>query len=225
MRHYPAFLNLTGRTCLVVGAGEVGIRKIRTLLSCHPAEILVLDAAPASDNMKALLKDPAIVYNERPFEENDLEGRTLVFACTSNGELNARIGELCNMRGTLCNIADAPAESGFIVPATINRGDLVVAMSTGGASPAVAKRIRKELESALGPEFGPFVNIMGRVRPLVLRLGMPTSANTEIFRTLAYGPLLEAVSDGNASSVRKALKDALPEPLHPHIGEILDGNV
>jgi precorrin-2 dehydrogenase/sirohydrochlorin ferrochelatase len=96
MRHYPAFLNLHGRRCLVVGAGEVGLRKVKTLASCHPAEITVIDTAPPSEAMIPLLDDPAVVYNQRPFSDDDIMGRTLVFACTSNAELNARVARLCN---------------------------------------------------------------------------------------------------------------------------------
>ncbi|NJB66779.1 precorrin-2 dehydrogenase/sirohydrochlorin ferrochelatase [Desulfobaculum xiamenense] len=225
MRHYPAFLNLRGRRCLVVGAGEVGTRKIETLLSCGPAEVLVVDTAPPSARMKALLDTPAVVYNQRPFEENDLEGRTLVFVCTNNAQLNATIGTMCETRGQLCNIADAPTQSGFIVPATFDRGSLVVALSTGGASPAVARRIRMELEAALGPSCGAFVELMGRIRPLVLELGMPTAANTEIFRKLAHGPLMAAIGEGDAEQVRDILTQELPAALHPRIGEVLDGIV
>lgn len=225
MRHYPAFLNLHGRRCLVVGAGEVGLRKVKTLASCHPAAITVIDTAPPSEAMIPLLDDPAVVYNQRPFSDDDITGCTLVFACTSNAELNAHVARLCNAAGTLCNIADAPAESGFIVPATFCRDSLVVAFSTGGASPAVCRRIRKELEDTLGPRYGGFITLMGRIRPLVLEQGMPTCDNTSLFRQLAYGPLLDAVGDGDSQRMQAILQDTLPKALHPHIGELIDGIV
>ncbi|UIJ38814.1 bifunctional precorrin-2 dehydrogenase/sirohydrochlorin ferrochelatase [Desulfobaculum bizertense] len=223
MRHYPAFLNLSACSCLVVGAGAVGLRKITTLLSAGPREICVLDLGEASKELLDLCASPSLHFEQREFDESDLKGRTLVFACTNNAKVNSHIAELCQKHGTLCNIADAPDKSTFIVPASLKRGALVLALSTGGASPAVSRRIRMELEKALGPEYEPFVAIMGRLRPLILNLGLPTAQNTTLFRQLALGPLPEALRENDMLRVRDLLNEALPPQLHSHIGELLDG--
>lgn len=223
MRHYPAFLNPAHLRALVVGAGGVGLRKIGTLLSCEIPDVLILDKAKASPELEELLACRALHFEKREFEPRDLDGRNLVFACTRNKRTNAKIGRLARERGVLVNIADAPADSTFIVPSSVARDPLTVAFSTGGASPAMARRIRREMQEYFGPHYGLFLTLMERMRPLVLDLGMDTSANTELFRALAASGLLEALRAGDGEAVRALLADLLPGALTPRIGELLDG--
>lgn len=223
MRHYPAFLNPLHLRAIVVGAGEVGQRKVATLLDFGAASVLALDIAPPSAAMQAHMGNPALVFEQRAFAPADLEGRTLVFACTTNAELNATVGRLARERGILVNVADAPGDSTFIVPSSVTQGPLTVAFSTGGGSPAVARRIRREMQEHFGPEYGLFLTLMTRMRPLVLGLGMGTEANTDIFRALAASDLLEAMRHGDRKAAEAVLADLLPGALTPKIGEMLDG--
>jgi len=223
MRLYPAFLNLSGKKCLVVGAGKVGMRKITALLEYDPLEILVLDPAPLSESMRALLNNGTVIYSERDFAPEDLTDRFLVFAATNNRELNAEIARLCVERGILCNVADNPDESGFLVPATLSRGDMTIAISTGAASPAMARKIRLDLEDRFDSHYGNFLVLMERVRPLVLGLGWDTKKNTALFRALAGSSMLEAMQDRDPDRARRILEDILPEAIHEKIKELLDG--
>ena len=100
MRYYPIFLDLSGRTCLVVGAGSVVCRKIASLLACDPARIKVLDPAAPGETLQALLEDSRIVYEQRPFMPADVEGCTLVFAATSDRGTNAAVADACTERGS-----------------------------------------------------------------------------------------------------------------------------
>lgn len=223
MRHYPAFLDPSRLSCLVVGAGDVGLRKIGTLVDCGVADILILDLAEPSQGVREYLPLPSVRFERRGFEPADLDGRSLAFACTPVREVNERVGRLARERGVLVNVADAPQESTFVVPATLSRGPLTVALSTGGASPAVARRIRMELEDYFGPRYGLFLTLMERIRPLVLGLGRPTADNTAVFRALAASALPDALAADDAAMAAQELARLLPPELAPRATELLDG--
>lgn len=225
MRYYPMFVSLEGQACLVVGAGQVGLRKIETLADCGAASILVVDKNPPDAALLALLARTGLSFAQRDFEQNDLDGIFLAIASTSSPAVNQRISDLCRERGVLCNIVDQPEACSFIVPATVCRGDLTLAISTGGQSPALAKRIRKDLQETFGQEYALFLKLMGRLRPLILALGLDTGANTAIFRALVDSRLLEALKLGDAdlaqaelaAQIPQALPQGLPQDLAPQL--------
>lgn len=217
MRYYPMFVSLVGRACLVAGAGQVGLRKIETLADCNAASILVVDRNPPDQALELLLRRPGLVFAQRDFQDSDLDGVFLAIASTSSPGVNQRISDLCRERGVLCNIVDQPEACSFIVPATVHQGDLTLAISTGGQSPALAKRIRKDLQESFGQEYALFLDLMGRLRPLVLALGLDTGGNTEIFRALVGSRLLEALKLGDAALAQAELAAHLPQDLAQHL--------
>lgn len=221
MRYYPVFLNLSGRTCLVVGAGSVGCRKIASLLACDPARIKVLDLAAPGETLQAMLEDSRLAYEQRPFTPADVEGCTLVFAATSDRRTNAAVADACTERGIACNCADAPKESTFIVPAHIEQGTISIAVSTGGGSPALARKMRRELESWLDGRFTGISELLTRLRPLVLALQQETRQNTTLFRNLVESPLADALRRRDRETCEALLRDLLPPQLHPYIMELL----
>jgi precorrin-2 dehydrogenase/sirohydrochlorin ferrochelatase len=140
---YPVFLDMEQRRAVVIGGGAVALRKVQGLLEAG-ARVTVV--SPGFDpGFEGLTVDRA----GREFAESDLDGAALVFASTNVREVNRRIGELARARGIPANIADAPAECGFIVPARIRRAGLQIAISTGGEDPARAASARKKLEELL----------------------------------------------------------------------------
>lgn len=221
MRAYPMFVSLAGRACLVIGAGRVGRRKIASLAEFGADDIRVLDTAPRPPE----LARPGIRYEQRAFAEADLDGVFLVFCATSDHALNERVGLLCRQRGVLCNVADSPELSTFTVPATVVQGGLTLAISTGGQSPALSKRLRQELEQHFGDHYGRLLLLMGRARSLVLDLGRETEHNSEVFRALVDSRLLGALERHDEALARKELQTIMPEALHDKITEILDGLV
>lgn len=223
MRYYPIFLNLARKKCLVVGAGQVGRRKIATLASCGAEEVLVLDVAPLSPESAALLDHPCVRFEMRPFEPPDLDGRFLVIASTSNEELNWRISRLCEARGIPCNIVDQPEKCSFIVPALFTQGDLTLAVSTGGSSPALARKIRRDLGEYFGGQYGAFLTLMGNLRPLVIGLGHGSDHNSELFRAIVESPLLDAIKARDATTAMDILRGILPESLHDRLEPIVTG--
>lgn len=221
MHYYPVFLELSGQICLVVGAGGVGCRKIATLLECPIRQIRVIDLAEPDANLQALLKDKRVSYMQRPFTPLDVDGCTLVFAATSNRETNDAVAKACSERGILCNCADAPKDSSFIVPALVEQGNISIALSTGGGSPALARRLRKDLEAWLGDRYTGISELLMRLRPLVLALHHETRQNTTLFRSLVDSPLSEALQRRDRRSCESLLEELLPIELHPHIMELL----
>jgi precorrin-2 dehydrogenase/sirohydrochlorin ferrochelatase len=216
-------MDLTATHCLVVGAGEVGLRKVEGLLPCGPARIMVLDPAPASPELAALLaRHPEITYEQRPFTDTDLHGMQLVFACTSNPSVNALVGQACRRQGILCNMADAPEEGSFVLPASVTRGDLTISVSTSGASPALARVIRQDLERRYGPEYEALTRLLARIRPALLDLGQGSSENREVFRRLAASDLPEMIRMNDRVACERLLAAVLPAPLHIRIGEWCD---
>ncbi|MFW5735065.1 MAG: precorrin-2 dehydrogenase/sirohydrochlorin ferrochelatase family protein [Oceanidesulfovibrio sp.] len=223
MRYYPAFLDLSHARCLVVGFGGVGRRKLATLLEASPASVLVLDPAdPAaiSADARRLLDAPKVVYASRSFGIEDLDGVTLCVAATPLREENARIAAACRERGVLCNVADDPEAGSFIVPSHVELDGVTVALSTGGQSPALAKRMRRELAHHLAG-YGVLSVLMGRIRPRVLELGMDTPDNTAIFRGLVESDLKDALAAGEREKALDTLRAHLPESLHPALEDLL----
>jgi precorrin-2 dehydrogenase len=155
---YPIFLNLDGKRCVVVGGGEVANRKARKLLQAR-ARVVVI-----SPGVKPELESIAVEVHRRPYEEGDLEGAFLVFATTDRRAVNAAVAREARERGIPVNVADEPSEGDFALPSTLRRGHLQVAVSTGGASPTLARRIRRELEGAFGFEWAGVVDELSRAR-------------------------------------------------------------
>src|SRR4051812_41320224 len=141
--HYPVFLDLKDRPVLVVGAGKVALRKTRGLVEAGARVTVVApDSLPDFDDLPVRLL-------RRPFRAADLAGAVLVFAATDDRQVNHRIGIAAKGRGIFANIADSAEECGFIVPARVNRGDVQVAISTGGKSPRVSADLRRKLDTIL----------------------------------------------------------------------------
>lgn len=155
---YPIFLSLAGRTCAIVGGGPVAARKARRLRESGAAIRVI---SPETTSELAGLADHVLL---RPYEKGDLEGAYLAFAATNSRETNAAVVLEANERGIPVNVADSPAEGDFTVPSTLRRGGLQVAVSTGGASPTLARRVRLELEDVFGPEWEGIVERLGEDR-------------------------------------------------------------
>ncbi len=155
---YPIFLDLSGRRCVVVGGGEVAGRKARKLLQAR-ARVVVI-----SPEIRPELESVASEIHRRPYREGDLEGAYLAFAATDSREVNAAVAREAKERGIPVNVADRPSDGDFALPSTLRRGGLQVAVSTGGASPTLARRIKDELEGIFGPEWAGIVEELGRNR-------------------------------------------------------------
>jgi precorrin-2 dehydrogenase/sirohydrochlorin ferrochelatase len=166
--YYPMFVDLQGKRCLVVGGGEIAARKVQGLLD---ADALVVVVSPKlSDALSALAAQGVIAYRPRPFRVDDVLGCTLVIGATDQPEVNMAVGKAARAHDVWVNIVDTPEACDFIAPAIVRRGALQIAISTGGHSPTLAKRIRMQLEEAYGPEYGRLLEKLGRERDRIRHL-------------------------------------------------------
>ncbi len=223
--YYPLFLDLRCSRCLIVGAGRVGRRKLADVLACNPKEVLVLDPGLSAEAVSDITSDSRVRFAARSFLDEDVSGCRLVFAATSSSAVNRAVAEACRAYGVLCNCVDAPDRSDFLVPARICRDRFVVALSTQGASPALAKRLRTELENRLDKGFVPLAELLARLRPMVLALGMEPDQNGAIFRDVAFSELPEAFCRGDVARCKAVLRALLPPAIHSRLTELLYGLV
>ncbi|MBW7995393.1 MAG: bifunctional precorrin-2 dehydrogenase/sirohydrochlorin ferrochelatase [Candidatus Glassbacteria bacterium] len=159
---YPVFIDLRDRFCLVVGAGEIAVRKAQSLLDAG-ARVKVVSPA-AGEKMTALYRQGLVQWVERGFEESDLEGCFLVIGATGDPGVNRRVYDAAEGAGILANIIDVPELCNFLVPSVMRRGGFQVAVSSGGASPVLAREVRRRLEKNFGPQYGGIVKLLAGLR-------------------------------------------------------------
>lgn len=159
---FPLFLRLEARRCVVVGGGEVATQKLETLLASD-AQVHVV-APRASEKIHQLVAENVVCWSRRTFAPSDLAGATLVIAATGSREVNALVFREARRRGVLCNAVDEPDHCDFYYPAIVRRGDLQIAISTAGQSPALAQRLRRELESRFDETYPDWLSFLGRAR-------------------------------------------------------------
>ena len=159
---YIACLRLSGRKCLVVGGGDIGLEKIEGLLACDGDVVLV--APDACEEVRALAAEGSIEWIEREFEAGDLEGKFMVIAATTDTDVNIAVYEVAEQRAMLVNVVDVPSLCNFILPAIVRTGPLAIAISTAGASPALAKRIKRQIADEFGAEYARLAVMLNEVR-------------------------------------------------------------
>ena len=167
---FPMFLKLEGRSCLVVGAGRVGEPKIRSLIESGSRVRVVAPAASAA--VLEWAKGGRLTWLQKAFEAPDLDGVFLVVAATSSVEVNHAVYAEAKRRGILCNVVDDPPHCDFYYPAVVRRGQLQIAISTAGLSPALAQRIRKQLEEEFPAAYAGWVEDLGSKREALFRSGV-----------------------------------------------------
>jgi precorrin-2 dehydrogenase/sirohydrochlorin ferrochelatase len=159
LRYYMACLDLRGKDCLVVGGGRVATEKVHGLLDCEATVTVV--APQVDDDLRRL----PVRVEPREFRRSDVVGRFLVIAATNIRSINAEVSDVAAERSTLCNVADDPELCSFILPAIVRRDPIVVGVSTGGASPALAQRIRSDVAELIGPQHAELARKLEALRP------------------------------------------------------------
>jgi precorrin-2 dehydrogenase / sirohydrochlorin ferrochelatase len=206
---------------MVIGGGEIAERKVESLLAAG-ARVTVV-SPEVTTGLAALADTHEIVHHARPYRAGDLAGAVLAFAATDDQALHAAIAADASASGVLVNVVDRPQLCGFIMPAVVTRGDVTVAVSTGGTSPALARRIKRELEAALGDEYALAAEILGKLRPLVATAEPEQPARARLFTTLADAPLLDALRARDTARVDAILADVVgPETTLARLGVSLE---
>ncbi len=208
MSYYPIFLDVEDKSCLVVGGGKVGSRKAFGLAGAN-AQVRVVSLGFTPELEAA--SDPQICLEKKEFHRSDLEGVSLVFAATDSVELNTRVREAAREKNILCNIADGRDKGDFILPSTVRQGDLMIAVSTCGASPALAKKLRRQLSAEFGPEYGVMLTLMANVRKKMLTRGHDPAGHKVIFTALVESDLAALIAAGEINRVNAILAQVLGE--------------
>lgn len=204
MRYYPIGLDISGRRCLVIGGGEVGDRKAQRLLECGArVSIVGRELTPA---LAGLAQEGRIAHIPGDYDEEHLEGVFLVIGATDDRLVNERIYRDARKRGVLANIVDDPERCDFILPALCRQGDLVITVATGGKSPALAKKLRQELEERYGPEYEVLLKLMGELRSKIIDRGEGSDENRKLFETLVDSDILEHIRKGQWKKVEAVVK-------------------
>jgi len=194
MKYYPAFLDLRDRPCLVVGGGPVAERKAIVLFDAG-ADLSVVSPT-LTPALHELADKGKITYRKKNFDDHDLAGMFLTVAATDDDAVNGAIAHACRKSGVLVNVATAPDEGTFIVPSVVERGDLLIAISTCGDSPAMARRIREELEQTYGPEYGVFLEKMALLRRKLLQDVPDEDVRRKVFQALVDADILYLLRAG-----------------------------
>jgi precorrin-2 dehydrogenase/sirohydrochlorin ferrochelatase len=213
MSYYPIFLDLKGKTALVVGGGVVAQRKIETLLE-HGAEVHVI-ARELTPGLVRSVEAGKVEHMGEEFHENHLDKAFMVIAATDDTALNRQVSRSAQEKGLLINAVDQPEDCNFIVPAALRRGDLRIAISTSGKSPALAKKIREDLEKHFGTEYESFLVLMGRLRREILSRGLSQKENSRIFGELVGSPILKAIGReewGEVASILEGIAQTVWTP-------------
>jgi len=187
---FPMFMKLTGKQCLVVGAGKVGEPKMGGLIDTGASIHVVAIAATAQ--VREWAQAGKIELELRAFSKNDLDGKFLAVAATASQTLNQLIYREAQRRGVLCNVVDVPELCDFYYPAVVRRGDLQIAVSTAGQSPSLAQRIRQQLERQFGEGYAAWVKQLGETRRLILASELDKETKSELLHSLASREAFEA---------------------------------
>jgi precorrin-2 dehydrogenase / sirohydrochlorin ferrochelatase len=205
MAYYPIFLELKGRPCLVVGGGSVAARKVEGLLAAG-ARVTVVSPSLDPDLAK-LVSERRIVHVDRPYQHIDFKGYAVAIAATDDAATNERVAADARQSGVLVNVVDKPALCDFIVPSVVRRGDVVLAVSTGGLSPALARWLRQEMESYLSEDFERLAQLLAEVRVELRERGLNVAP--EAWQGAIDSGLRDLVAAGRHDEARARLLSAL----------------
>jgi precorrin-2 dehydrogenase/sirohydrochlorin ferrochelatase len=249
MHWYPMMVRLAGKRCVIVGGGKVAERKAAALLEAGGAaergaaslpetaqaspssrvEVVVI-SPHVTERLAAWASSGRIAWVRREYQTGDLDGAFLVMAAANVGAVNAQVAEDAGAAGILTNIADEPDLSGFIVPSVVRRGKLTLAVSTAGASPSLARRIREELEEAYGQEYEVYLDALAELRAFVRQRVEDDGTRQRMYKGMLEWDLLGPIRRGEFPEFRERLLAELGQAptletverwtrmLKPHVG-------
>lgn len=206
MSLYPMYVNLTDKRCLVVGAGKVAERKIASLIKAA-ARVTVVSPT-STPGIQKWSDEGSVTLHLRTFSPEDVHKMTIIIAATDDPAVNLAVHQACQPHQWV-NIADRPDLCSFFVPATVERGDLQVAISTGGANPGLAKKLRRQAEEWMGPEYESYTQFLGEMRQQVLSLGLEEGEKRIILRELLDDRFFQWTQNGEIERRDREAKELL----------------
>ncbi len=203
--YYPVFLRIAGERCVVIGGGAVAERKVAALLEADGQVVVIAPALDAA--LAARVARGEVEHHARPYRDGDLDGAWLAIAATDDEAVQAVVAAEAAARRVPLNVVDRPEHCSFIVPALVRRGELTVAIATGGGSPALAARVRREIAPLLGPEYGRALDVLARLRRLLRARALPSAERQRILKTLADSELLDRLRAPDPVAVDRLLAE------------------
>ena len=203
-KFYPIHLDVTGKKCVIIGGGKVAYRKACSLKESG-ADVVVVSPEVCSE----MVNEEGLVLIKKEYEEYFLDGALLVIAATDNEAINKKVTLDAEKRNIMVNVVDYPERCSFIVPSTINRGDLCISISTGGASPAVAKRIREELEAVFGKEYEEYLDLLTKMRSLAMTTVEDDAKRRRILQRLAEKDIFDIVRVEGVEVAEAKMRDII----------------
>ncbi len=208
---YPVNLDIGGKRCLVIGGGPVAARKVKALLLC--GGVVQIISPQACESITRLAEEGEIDWTQRAYRTGDVKDAFLVFAATDDPDVQTQVAEDAAVHHVLLNSADDPELSDFHVPAKIRRRDFVIAVSTGGGSPALALLLKAQLAQEYGEEYGVLVELMARIRRQVIRGTSVAEENRSLFQLILELPVLDCIKNGNWAKLKLLLSQVLPAEI------------
>lgn len=201
--YYPIMLKIEGKSCTVVGGGAVAERKVQTLLE-YGAIVTVISPS-LTEGLELLLEKKEISYRKKLYEVGDLTGSYLVYGVTDDEDINEKCKKEAEAQGILINVGDSLELSDFILPAVIKRGSLTITVSTEGKSPALSRKIRRELGSLYGGIYGEVLDTLGEIREKAIEEVASIEDRKKLFHQLVYEVLDEAALKGEGEELKKKM--------------------
>ncbi len=211
MSYYPINIRIADRLCLVIGGGPVALRKVKGLLQ-GGARVRVI-SPEVEPELRRLSELQEIEWLAREYVEGDLGSAFLAFAVTDNRSVQDMIVREAERSGILLNSADDPQRSDFHVPAHFRRGKMLITVSTGGGSPALAKRIREQLEDNIVPEYEAVVDLLSLIRQQVVGRNDDSANHAELFRRLLHAGVVDLLLEAKWFELQMLLLRELPEDI------------
>jgi precorrin-2 dehydrogenase / sirohydrochlorin ferrochelatase len=207
VKYYPVFWDIKDKKCVVVGGGGVAARKIKRLKDCGARVVVV--SPHLTDDLTAMKIENMIDHIAADYHVRHLDGAVLVIGATDDEKINAAVSQDARSLGIPVNIVDDPQKCDFILPAVVERGDLALAIGTGGKSPALARHLREELEDKYGAEYEVLLNILGNLRPSMKNSG----AGKSWLDSLLAAGILDLIRAENWEKVKRAVKEITGEEV------------
>jgi uroporphyrin-III C-methyltransferase/precorrin-2 dehydrogenase/sirohydrochlorin ferrochelatase len=220
VRYFPLFADLQGRRVLVVGGGEVAERKVRLLLEAGARIEVVAHEIPARE-LAAWSGEGPVSWRAREFQESQLDGATLVVAATSDTSLNERVAQAARARELLCNVVDDAERSSFIVPAIVDRSPLVIAISSGGVAPVLARLARERIELLFDESFGVLARLFADWRGRIKRALPDVAARRRFYERAVRGRVADLVRSRQPEAAAREIERELATPAQPATGSVV----
>jgi precorrin-2 dehydrogenase/sirohydrochlorin ferrochelatase len=209
--YYPIYLDISNKQCAIVGGGDVAERKVQRLLECGANVIVIAKALTPA--LKTMTTEGKIDWIDSDYDEIHIRDAFLVVGATDRDDINARIAADAGKKNILVNIVDDPEKCNFILPSLFRQGDLSIAISTGGKSPALAKKLREELEAVYGPEYKTLLTILGKLRERIISKGQSCDKNKMLFESLVNSDILDFIREKNWGQIHEMIREITGEDI------------